>query len=320
MPVRSPNRFGAAVAAAALLLAWQFEQGARAGPGPSWLDRGHASALAVAPQQARAAPAVVFVGAGDIGVCGSPAPEWTARLLDRIPGTVFTTGDNSQGDGSASDYRQCYDPTWGRHRSRTFATAGNHDWDGTGGLPYFDYFGANAGPPGRGYYSVDLGAWHIVSLNSNIAAGPGSRQYAWLEADLARSDAACTIAIWHHPLFSSGPHGGSPHMRDIWRLLDRAEAEIVLNGHDHIYERFAPQDANGRATPAGLRQFIVGTGGDTLYEEVTRRRNTEALQKTTWGVLELTLRPESYDWEFVPIDGMTFRDAGSASCIAAPAR
>jgi hypothetical protein len=261
-------------------------------------------------------PDEVFVGAGDIAKCGVGDPEATAKLLDRIPGTVFTLGDNAQSNGFYEEYTQCYDPTWGRHKWRTLPTIGNHDWDGTVGRPYFAYFGASAGPAGPGYYSVTLGSWHIVSLNSNVAGGPGSPQYEWLKADLAASPATCTLAMWHHPVFSSGPNGNTGRMRDIWRLLNQAGADVVLNGHDHVYERFAPQDADGRPTPRGMREFIVGTGGYSLYDRATSQPNSEIFENRTWGVLKLTLKSGKYDWEFVPVAGASFRDFGSAACVA----
>ena len=262
------------------------------------------------------APDEVFVGAGDIAKCGVGDPEATAKLLDRIPGTVFTLGDNAQSNGFAEEYTQCYDPTWGRHKWRTFPTIGNHDWDGTAGRPYFAYFGASAGPAGPGYYSYTLGSWHIVSLNSNVAGGPGSPQYEWLKADLAASPATCTLAMWHHPVFTSGPNGNTGRMRDIWRLLNQAGADVVLNGHDHVYERFTPQDADGRPTPRGMREFIVGTGGYSLYDRASSQPNSEIFENRTWGVLKLTLKSGKYDWEFVPVAGKSFRDFGSAACVA----
>jgi len=260
-------------------------------------------------------PDEVFVGAGDIAQCGGGQSEATAILLDGIPGTVFTVGDNVYPKGTAENYARCYGSTWGRHKNRTYPTIGNHDWQEASGGPYFAYFGASAGPAGLGYYSVDLGAWHIISLNSQIAAGPGSAQYEWLKADLAVSTASCTLAMWHHPLFSSGTNGSQPHMRDVWRLLYTHGADVVLNGHEHVYERFGPQDADGRATPTGIREFIVGTGGYSLYDLVRRQVNSEAWDNRTWGVLRLTLKTGSYDWEFVPIIGQSFRDSGSARCV-----
>jgi hypothetical protein len=260
-------------------------------------------------------PDEVFVGAGDIAACGVGDPEATAKLLAGIPGTVFTLGDNVQADGLASEYVRCYDPTWGRHLRRTLPTVGNHDWDRTGGGPYFSYFGPSAGPAGLGYYSRTLGAWRIISLNSNIAADAGSAQYQWLKAELTASPSACTLVMWHHPLFSSGPNGNSAKMRDAWRLLNQFGADVVLNGHDHVYERFAPQDADARPSPRGIREFLVGTGGYSLYDRVSYQPNSEAFENRTWGVLKLTLKTGSYDWEFVPVAGKSFRDFGSAACV-----
>jgi len=268
------------------------------------------------PIVAPAEPDEVFVGAGDIAACGVGQAEATARLLDGIPGTVFTLGDNVQANGTAAEYEDCYGPTWGRHKWRTFPTVGNHDWTGTNGAPYFAYFGAAAGPPGLGYYSFTLGGWHIISLNSQIAAGAGSPQYEWLRADLAASPSACTLVMWHEPLFSSATGGGATTMRDAWRLLDAQGADVVLSGHHHVYERFAPQDADGRASPQGMREFVVGTGGYSLYALEALQPNSEVFEHRTWGVLKLTLKAGGYDWAFIPIAGMSFRDSGSAACTA----
>jgi 3',5'-cyclic AMP phosphodiesterase CpdA len=253
----------------------------------------------------------VFVGAGDIGQCGGSS-EQTARLLDGIGGTVFAAGDLAYFSGSRQDFQNCYDPTWGRHRGRTRPVPGNHEYESAGAAPYFEYFGLAAGPPGLGYYSFDLGAWHVVALNSNIAASASSTQGVWLQSDLAASRARCTIAYWHHPLFSSGPNGNSQGMRDAWRLLYAAGAEIVLGGHDHLYERFAPQDPDGRPDSArGIREFVVGTGGANLYQPVGAQPNSE-IQISAFGVLRLTLDSDGYDYEFVPVSGR--RDSGRGTC------
>ena len=254
----------------------------------------------------------VFVGAGDIAQCDNNS-EATARLLDTIGGTVFTLGDNAYFHGTRENYRDCYEPTWGRHKDRTRPSPGNHEYESPGARPYFEYFGASAGPFGRGYYSFELGAWHAVSLNSNVAADAGSPQAEWLRADLAsHSLFPCTVAYWHHPLFSSGPNGDSPQMRDVWRILDEAGVELVLGGHDHLYERFAPQNADGRPDPArGIRQFTAGTGGASLYGVVTARPNSE-VRISAFGVLKLTLAADRYDWEFVTVSGP--RDSGSGAC------
>jgi hypothetical protein len=265
----------------------------------------------------------VFVGAGDIARCGSggPAdsrPEATAKLLDTIAGTIFTAGDNAYPDGTVEDFQSCYAPTWGRHRARTRPSPGNHDYNQTDAAPYYAYFGTNAGPAGRGYYSYNLGAWHIISLNSNIPADTASPQASWLRTDLATHQAACTLAYWHHPLFSSGDHGNDPHMLDIWRILYTYGADVVISGHDHDYERFAPQTPDAEADPAhGIREFVVGTGGASLRAfRSTPEPNSEVRERSTYGVLKMTLRPSGYDWEFVPIAGQTFRDVGSAACVA----
>jgi hypothetical protein len=253
----------------------------------------------------------VFVGAGDIAACDGNADK-TALLLDTIGGLVFTLGDNAYFNGAAREFRDCYEPTWGRHRIRTKPVAGNHDYGTPGATGYFDYFGEAAGPYGLGYYSFDIGSWHAIALNSNIPASAGSAQAAWLASDLATHATACTIAYWHHPLFTSGPDGPSPFMRDTWRQLYSAGVEIVMNGHEHLYERFAPQNPDGAADPArGIRQFIAGTGGAIPYRAVSVQPNSE-VRLEGFGVLKLTLASGGYEWEFVPVSGG--RDAGSGTC------
>ena len=255
----------------------------------------------------------VLVGAGDIGWCGSSGHEATARLLDGIPGTVFTTGDNAYMSGTAQQFADCYEPTWGRHKARTRPSPGNHDYETPGAAPYFAYFGPSAGPAGRGYYSYDLGEWHILALNSAIAAGPGSPQLAWLRADLEASRARCAVAYWHNPVFSSGPNGSQSPMRDVWRVLQEFGVDVALAGDDHDYERFAPQDANGRFDPdRGIRQFVVGTGGAPLYEFASPRPNSE-FRASVWGVLKLTLKTDAYGWDFIAVSGVVI-DAGSGPC------
>jgi hypothetical protein len=269
---------------------------------------------------AGAATDPVLVGAGDIADCDGTGAEATARLLDAIPGTVFTLGDNAYDDGSAAEFAACYDPTWGRHRARTRPALGNHDYHTAGAAGYFGYFGDAAGDPATGYYSFDLGAWHVVALNSNCdeigGCDAGSPQEQWLRDDLAAHPATCTLAYWHHPRFSSGIiHGGEETVQPLWQALADAGAEVVLSGHEHHYERFAPQDPNGRADAAlGIREFVVGTGGRRLYPFGWRRSNSEVRNDDTLGVLQLTLRPTSYDWSFVPVAGESFRDDGSDSC------
>ena len=253
---------------------------------------------------------VTFVGAGDIADCTAAGSQATARLLDGIPGEVFTLGDNAY--PSAEQLTKCYEPTWGRHKARTHPVLGNHDWGADFGAPYFSYFGANAGPR-SGWYSFDVGAWHILALNSNTSSTPSGAQYAWVQADLAAHPSRCTLAMWHYPRFSSGPNGSTLQMQPIWSLLNNAGVDVVLSGHDHIYERFAKQDHEGMPTPRGMRSFVVGTGGTHLYGPQVVQPNSE-VRGAVWGVLKLSLRADDYSWEFVPVPGSTFRDSGRDTC------
>ena len=260
-----------------------------------------------------AGPPGTLVGAGDIGDCGTRGAEATARLLDRIPGSIFTAGDNAYSSGRMEDFRNCYEPTWGRHRDRTHPVAGNHEYE-SNGAGYFNYFGASAGASRLGYYSFPEGSWRVIVLNSEVPSGPGSGQMQWLRAELSGRPAGCTAAIWHRPLFSSGRNGNNPDMRDVWRTLYEFNVDLVINGHDHTYERFAPQDPDGRLDPArGIRQFIVGTGGAPLYEFHTIRPNSE-VRAAAWGVTRFSLSDREYEWQFVPVDGGSFQDSGSAAC------
>ncbi|HJS19261.1 MAG TPA: metallophosphoesterase [Anaerolineales bacterium] len=261
----------------------------------------------------------VFVGAGDIASCGNNQDEATANLLDSIPGTVFTLGDNVYPDGTLTQYNNCYGPTWGRHKNRTRPVPGNHDYHVFGAAGYFDYFGAAAGDRSRGYYSYDLGAWHIIALNSEIAHNAGSAQEQWLRADLTAHPNVCTLAYWHKPRFSSGAHGNSNSFQALWQALYEYRADVILNGHDHTYERFAPQTPNGQADSNGIREFVVGTGGAGLYVFSAIKPNSEVRNNTAHGVLKLTLHATSYDWQFVPIAGQTFTDSGTANCATGAA-
>lgn len=262
----------------------------------------------------------VFVGAGDIAICTpqNGGQDATARLMDTIGGRIFTLGDNAYPNGSRENYGTCYDKTWGRFLTRTYPTPGNHEYMTPNAAAYFDYFGDRAGPAGRGYYSFDYGAWHIISLNSNFADGVGvgvnSPQGVWLQDDLRVSQTKCTLAYWHHPLFTSGRNGQYPDMRGLFGLLYTANAEVVLTGHDHLYERFAPQDPDGRNDSArGLREFVVGTGGVVpFYNFITTRPNSDVRITNTHGVLKLTLTSDAYQWEFVTPTGV--QDTGTTSC------
>ncbi|HEY9824761.1 MAG TPA: metallophosphoesterase, partial [Stenomitos sp.] len=260
----------------------------------------------------------VFVGAGDIATCTNENDTATAKLINSIPGTVFTTGDNAYPRGTTEEFQKCYEPTWGAFKSRTYPTPGNHDYYSPEAAPYYAYFGDRAGSANQGYYSYTLGKWHIVALNSNIDAQAGSPQQQWLKADLAANRAACTLAYWHHPVFSSGVHGNDPKMKDIWQTLYDAGVDVVVNGHEHNYERFAPQTPSGKADPKrGIRQFVVGTGGAELRAIAEKQPQSEVWNSDTFGVIKFTLRDKSYDWEFLPIEGQSFTDKGSASCVGA---
>ena len=286
-------------------------------------DRYHnlASSSAETPAGAPEAPAgAVLVGAGDIARCSSQGSEDTAQLLDDIPGTVFTTGDNAYESGTASALNDCYDPSWGRHKARTKPAPGNHEYDTPGAAGYFGYFGEAAGPRGRGYYSYDRGEWHVVSLDSMCeevgGCGPDSPMLAWLKRDLAANPTECTLAYFHHPLFSSGSyHGDETKMRSVWDALYAADAELVINSHDHSYERFAPQRPDGtRDSERGITQFVVGTGGAENHPFGEVEPNSQARNTGTDGVLKLTLKAGSYEWEFVPVLGGRFTDSGTAEC------
>jgi hypothetical protein len=261
----------------------------------------------------------VLVGAGDIASCEAENDEATAALLEGLEGTVFTLGDNAYPDGTAQDFERCYAPSWGRYRERTRPAPGNHEYHSAKAAPYFDYFGAAAGAPGKGYYSYELGAWHVVVLNSEVELGAGSQQEQWLRADLRASTSRCTLAYWHRPLFSSGPErdpveGGPVDVKPLWDALYEAGAEVVLSGHDHFYERFAPQTPEGLVdTERGLRQFVVGTGGMVLYDFGELRANSEVRIGDTFGLLKLTLEDGAYAWEFLPVGGGV-SDKGRGTC------
>jgi hypothetical protein len=267
----------------------------------------------------------VLVGAGDIASCKDPeGSRATAKLIDKIPGTVFAAGDLAYEKGSAEEFKNCYNPAWGRFKNRTRPTLGNHEYVDPTASAYFQYWGARAGPAGKGYYSFDLGAWHIVALNTNCyvkdlgGCGQGSPQEAWLNADLARHPSACIIAFGHHALFSSGvfkKHAVHPELKQLWQELYAAHADLVLAGHEHSYERFAPQDPDGQADPRnGIREIVVGTGGRSHDLLGFATPNSEIREWDTYGVLKLTLSPGKYGWEFIPEEGKTFRDSGSGVC------
>ena len=310
-----------------------------------------AAAPAAIPGSLRLAPVAgagdpVIAAAGDIacdpsnssfnggnGSSSSCHMRYTSDLL--VNGNyagVIALGDNQYYCGGYSAYVQSYDLSWGRVKSITHPSVGNHEYltsggtgcdsSNTGAAGYFKYFGAAAGQQGQGYYSLDIGAWHLVALNSNCSSaggcGTGSPQYNWLQADLAAHPTACTLAYWHIPLYSSGGRASS-NMRTLWQVLYDNNADLVLEGHDHTYERFAPQNATaGLDTARGLRSFIVGTGGANHTSFTTVAANSEVRDASTFGILAVTLHPTSYDWQFIPEAGKTFTDSGSTSCHGIP--
>jgi len=279
---------------------------------------------APAPAQA---PAVTVYAAGDIARCAYSDPAYsgaadTARtvaagLSSDPDAVVLTLGDHTYPRGTAKEFTDCYDPTWGRFKDRTWPAPGNHEYYTPTAAPYFAYFGARAA---HGYYSLELGSWHLISLDSDLAPDAQRQQMAWLRADLASHPARCTLAFWHHPLYSSGGHGSIPKMHEAWRLLQDAGAELVLSGHDHDYERFAPQDADGHLDRArGMRQFVVGTGGAYPTPFLLTVRNSEMRDNGRTGVLRLRLLDGRYEWEFLESArltqlGLPAPDRGSDVC------
>lgn len=289
------------------------------GLGVSACDKGAAPSNPVAPTPPTSPGGTpseaFFIGAGDIGHCdaqgATPGATATAALIERMSGTVFTSGDNAYPHGRTVDFQRCYDASWGRFKSRTWATPGNHDYETAGATGYFDYYGERAGPYGVGYYSYDVGPWHVVSLNSEIAMSLGSPQVAWLRNDLQSKRTPCTAAIIHRPLLSSGPNGDNPGVRDLWRILIEAGADIVISGHDHHYERFARMDENGMPSARGLRLFTVGTGGAPIYRSGGLKPTTEA-KVMEFGVIRFTLQTTGYRWEFHTSSGAV--DSGIDAC------
>jgi hypothetical protein len=256
----------------------------------------------------------VLVGAGDVGECGSPGTAQTARLIQDIQGQVFLTGDLGYPNGRMDDLRRCFEPEFGKFRSRWRPVPGNHEYDMANAGPYFDYFGAAAGLDRRGYYSFRAASWLVLMLNSSVPAGRGSVQFDWVANELRTQRARCTLAMWHHPFATSGPNGPSNFMRDMWQLLIDFDADVVVNGHDHMYERFAPFDRDYRLNLThGLRQFTAGTGGASLYRPATRAPNSE-LVLSRFGVLKLTLEPGFYEWDFIDATTRASADRGQAAC------
>lgn len=257
------------------------------------------------------APYAVLLAVGDIAYCDSSADDQVGELAARLPGTIALLGDNAYPRGSSGDYENCFDPVWGGLRDRLRPVPGNHEYETKRASGYFSYFGAGAGDPAEGWYSYDLGGWHLIALNSECDAiggcGNGSRQLSWLVADLEAHPAVCTLAYWHHPRFSSGRHGDDDMTDALWDALAAANTDVVLFGHDHDYERMAPID--------GMRSFVVGTGGRSLYAwPGSPGPHTEVRANDTYGLLELRLAEADYSWRFIPAGGGTFTDTGSGTC------
>lgn len=287
-----------------------------------------ALSLYVAASSASAQPATyTLYAAGDIAQCNRAGPKWsgaeeTAKVVEAglaatPDAAVILLGDVVYPHGTDRDFATCYHPTWGRFKDRTHPSPGNHEYATPGASGYYKYFGKAAG---NGYYSLQLGSWHVLSLDSNLKGAAHEAQLAWLERELAASRARCTLAYWHHPLYSSGWHGNIAHMRRAWELLHKAGAELVLAAHDHTYERFAPQDAFGRLDrERGIRQFVVGTGGAQLTPFVAPVANTEVRDNSRTGVLKLVLAEGGYTWQFMEAvyDGFPNGgdpDRGAAQC------
>ena len=250
---------------------------------------------------------------GDTGWCGSPAMPLLARLMANLGGDVFLAGDLAYPSGTLAEYQRCFDPAFGRFRARFWASPGNHDYMTAGADAYFSYFGDRAGPARRGYYSVRSSTWQVLMLNSNIAHGRNSPQFAWTRQEILANPARCTMAVWHHPFDSSGPNGPNPNQRDLWDLLYGLGVDVVVSGHDHLYERHAPQDASGRPDPAkGIRLFIAGTGGASLYARARAAARSEVLL-SSYGLLRVKLEPALYEWEFQDVNGVVL-DRGLNVC------
>ena len=255
-----------------------------------------------------------MIALGDTGECGSAGVALAARAVQGLEGQLLLAGDMAYPGSGPDDLKRCFNPDWGRFRSRFRPVPGNHEYEAAGAQYYFEYFGGAAGADRRGYYAFRAASWLVLMLNSNVPTRRGSAQYDWLQEQLRTERTRCTLAVWHHPFATSGPNGPSNFMRDMWQLLMERGADLVINGHDHLYERFAPQDEDYRFAPErGLRQFIVGTGGATLYRPITRAPNSEIVL-SQFGVLKLTLQPGYFEWDFVDATTRTSADRGQAVC------
>lgn len=291
---------------------------------PFVIQAAHAQAATSSTNNISSANVTIYA-AGDIADCRrtpvakSDAMRTAKQLLALLQADpqarVLTLGDNTYPIGAPLEFSDCYHPTWGQFKDRTHPAPGNHDYYTPKAGGYFGYFGEQAGPPQRGYYRLQIGTWQVYSLNSYLKPDAHKEQLAWLKQELAANSASCALAYWHHPVYSSGGHGNSPRMQDVWDILYAANVDVVLAGHDHDYERFAPQDGKGNLNAErGIAQFVVGTGGSGLSTFGMRRANSEKGQNQVHGVLKLVLKENGYDWQFLPVETSAFQDLGSAAC------
>ena len=279
--------------------------------------RGPTSIPASFPPRPAPTDAAVLVGAGDIGDCGTEADEATARRVEAVEGTVFAAGDTAYDHGTLDEFLRCYEPTWGRFLARTLPVVGTHEYETPEAAGYFAYFGPRAGVPGEGWYTAKVGSWRVYVLNSTcdaVACDAGSRQMQWLEGELRENVALCSLAIWHHPIVSSAQRATRPEMRVAWAALAAANTDLVINAHEHFYERFAPLGADATPDPSGMRLFIVGTGGRLLSPFGDVEPGSEVRDSSSYGVAAFDLGDGFYRWEFLPAAGGTFTDRGEGTC------
>jgi 3',5'-cyclic AMP phosphodiesterase CpdA len=293
--------------------------GAAAAPGSASAPH-QAGAAVTGVSSGRASTDRVVIAAGDIAECSGDRDEATAALVAANPtATVLALGDLAYPDGSAQDFADCYGPSWGAFKARTRPVPGNHEYRTRDARAYFSYFGAAAGDPSQGYYSFELGLWHVVALNSNCkevgGCEAGSPQEQWLRADLAAHPRECTLAYMHHPRFSSGKHGNTEDVDALWRALAEAKVDVVLSGHDHSYERFHLKNAAGSPYGYGMRLIVVGTGGASLRPFESLQPDSYVRASVADGVLKMNLRTGWYDWRFLPASGETFTEYSSAPCV-----
>jgi hypothetical protein len=279
--------------------------------------RGPTSIAASFPPRPAPTDAAVLVGAGDIGDCGTDADEATARRVEAVEGTVFAAGDTAYERGTLDEFARCYAPTWGRFVARTLPVVGTHEYETPGAAGYFAYFGLRAGVPGEGWYTVKVGSWQVYVLNSTcdaVGCEAGSPQMQWLEEELRKTDVRCSLAIWHHPIVSSARRATRPGMQAAWAALAAANTDLVINAHEHFYERFAPLGADVTPDPSGMPLFIVGTGGRSLDPFGDVEPGSEVRDSSSYGVVAFDLGDGFYRWEFLPAAGGGFTDRGEGRC------